>query len=396
MFEPKAYIKSNSTKFLLIGYILLIVLFSVLLVLDSQIQKGQINVINSSVKSTTKMKTIVDLIETARKRVALSHDMISADDIFDKDEISLTISELGMDFIRSYSALLQSPLTPEEKKAFASLDPKFEEVRQKLRQVATLALEDNPVSDERARNIILNEIVPLQQVIIDKFMQILSDIQNLIHDSRTLALDNYANNKHYRNLLIVLMLFASMIVIIWVIKRLTSIEGKLNSLSLIDGLTNIANRRSFDKHLSMVWGNCMREAKPISLLLIDIDYFKKYNDFYGHQQGDKCLVIVAEIIQSIAKRTSDLAARYGGEEFAIILPNDNKNDAYKLATKLISMINNENIAHEKSDVANHVTISVGISTIIPLQDTSYLELIKMADKGLYESKENGRNQATYH
>lgn len=395
MLKQLSYLKSNSAKFLLIGYILLMVLFSVLLLMDSQIQKGQITVINSSVISTTKMKNIVDLIEVARKRVAMSHDMISAEDVFDKDEISQTISALGREFIMSYSGLLKMQLSANEKHILKQLNPKFEIVRLKLRNIASLALEDNQQTDEQARKIILTEVVPLQQVIIDGFMQILSDIQNKMHQSRTLALDNYNSNKQYRGILIALMFIASMIVIIWVIKRLTSIENKLYSLSLIDGLTNIANRRSFDNHLKMAWGSCMRESKPISLLLIDIDFFKKYNDCYGHQKGDKCLIIMASIIKCIAKRTNDLAARYGGEEFAIILPNDNEKDALDLAKQLLEMVNKENITHKESDIANHVTISVGVASMIPQKNTNYLQLIKAADQGLYISKENGRNQVTY-
>ena len=394
MLKPLSLFKSNSTKFLLIGYILLIALFSVLLLIDSNIHKEQIQIINSSEVSTIKMKTIVDLIEIARRRVALSHTMISAEDVFDKDEISQNISGMGTQFIFKYSALLKMQLSHDEQNILKSLEPKFEVARQKLRIVSELALEDSPETDEKARNTVLDEIVPLQQVIIDGFMQILGDIQQNIQEQRISALENYSKSKEYRHIIIALILLASMLVIIWVLKRLTSIENELYSLSLVDGLTGIANRRSFDQHLNMVWGNCMRQKQPISLLLIDIDYFKNYNDSYGHQKGDDCLIKIASIIKATARRSQDLAARYGGEEFALVLPNDNEQDALHLAKQLINMVNKENIPHETSGITDHVTISVGLATITPPIEMNYLQLIKKADQNLYLSKENGRNQVT--
>jgi len=385
--------KLNSIKFLLIGYILIITLFSVLLIMDSEIQKGQISVIDSSAKLTLKMKTIVNLIEKVRERAALSHAMISAEDVFDKDEISQQISSIGGQFIQNYRELLNMDLSSKEQDILKELTPKFEEVRQKLRKIAALALDENQPSEDKARNIIIYEIVPTQQIVTNGFMQILTHTQEKMHLSRKIALANYTANKHYRSILIVIMFIASMIIIVWVIRRLSTIENKLNMLSLMDALTGIANRRSFDKHLSMIWGSCIREQQQISLLLIDIDYFKKYNDFYGHQKGDECLTQIASIFRASTKRINDLAARYGGEEFAIILPNINKKEALNFANNLIELVNQENIPHEKSSIASHITISIGLATVVPSKNANYLELIKKADQNLYISKEHGRNQA---
>jgi diguanylate cyclase (GGDEF)-like protein len=390
------FFKTHSTKLLVIGYILLIILFSLLLLMDSAIQKGQINAIKSSDIATLKMKTIVGLIEVARKRVSLSHEMISTDDIFEKDDISQKISELGTEFILNYSQLLKQDLTPFEKDILNSINPKFEIIRQNLRNVTELAIENTAAHDEEDRKIILYRIVPMQQIIVNGFMQILSQIQQIMHSVSEEALIDYSKNKQYRYILISIMFLASMFILVWVIKRLSSIEQKLHSLSLTDGLTGIANRRNFDNHLAMVWMLCYREKVSTSLLLIDIDYFKKYNDFYGHQKGDECLIQIASVIKSMAQRTNDLAARYGGEEFSIILPKTEQDSAIKIAESLIEAVNKEKIPHETSNVSSHVTISIGVASVIPSKKTSYLELIKMADEGLYFSKEKGRNQVNFY
>jgi diguanylate cyclase (GGDEF)-like protein len=390
------FFKTHSTKLLVIGYILLIILFSLLLLMDSAIQKGQINAIKSSDIATLKMKTIVGLIEVARKRVSLSHEMISTDDIFEKDDISQKISELGTEFILNYSQLLKQDLTPFEKDILNSINPKFEIIRQNLRNVTELAIENTAAHDEEGRKIILYRIVPMQQIIVNGFMQILSQIQQIMHSVSEEALIDYSKNKQYRYILISIMFLASMFILVWVIKRLSSIEQKLHSLSLTDGLTGIANRRNFDNHLAMVWMLCYREKVSTSLLLIDIDYFKKYNDFYGHQKGDECLIQIASVIKSMAQRTNDLAARYGGEEFSIILPKTEQDSAIKIAESLIEAVNKEKIPHETSNVSSHVTISIGVASVIPSKKTSYLELIKMADEGLYFSKEKGRNQVNFY
>ena len=390
------FFKTHSTKLLVIGYILLIILFSLLLLMDSAIQKGQINAIKSSDIATLKMKTIVGLIEVARKRVSLSHEMISTDDVFEKDDISQKISELGTEFILIYSQLLKQDLTPFEKDILNSINPKFEIVRKNLRNVTELAIENTAANDEEGRKIILYRIVPMQQIIVNGFMQILSQIQQIMHSVSEEALIDYSKNKQYRYILISIMFLASMFILVWVIKKLSSIEQKLHSLSLTDGLTGIANRRSFDNHLAMVWMLCYREKASTSLLLIDIDYFKKYNDLYGHQKGDECLIQIASVIKSMAQRTNDLAARYGGEEFSIILPKTEQDSAIKIAESLIEAVNKEKIPHETSNVSSHVTISIGVASVIPSKKTSYLELIKMADKGLYISKEKGRNQVNFY
>ena len=167
----------------------------------------------------------------------------------------------------------------------------------------------------------------------------------------------------------------------------------LEKLSIIDSLTQVANRRRFDDYLLEEWQRLKTEQSDLGLILCDIDYFKLYNDKYGHLIGDYCLQQVASEIESIVKRYSGLLARYGGEEFGIILPNTDGINALKIADEIRSAVYNLQIAHQKSIVDKYVTLSLGVYSIIPNVDTSPDLLIASADKALYEAKEKGRNRA---
>ena len=163
----------------------------------------------------------------------------------------------------------------------------------------------------------------------------------------------------------------------------------------IDGLTQISNRRAFDQKLEIEWQRAVRENSSISLLLCDVDFFKRYNDRYGHPTGDDCLRSIAKAIESCIRRPADLAARYGGEEFAVILPNTLKEGATLIAEKICLAIANLNIPHESSFVRDRVSISIGITTTLPKQKILPRSLIESADKGLYLAKNQGRDRAVY-
>lgn len=167
---------------------------------------------------------------------------------------------------------------------------------------------------------------------------------------------------------------------------------ELQKLSSLDGLTGIANRRKFDEFLK---SECLRSARDdtaLSLILIDIDFFKPYNDNYGHLAGDGCLRRVATALSEVVCRPADLVARYGGEEFGVILPNTEITGAKSLAEKLCDKIRSLEIPHEYSDAANHVTISLGIASVVVGENATPAELINQADNALYHAKESGRNR----
>ena len=167
---------------------------------------------------------------------------------------------------------------------------------------------------------------------------------------------------------------------------------KLERLANLDGLTEVANRRKFDEYIQHEWLRLTRERQYLSVLLSDIDHFKDYNDHYGHQAGDMCLKQVAEVLQKSIRRPADLIARYGGEEFAVILPNTPLEGAIIVAHEIHKNLKSQQISHERSPVDSILTVSLGISTLIPTIDLTYEDLVSFADKALYHAKRLGRNQ----
>ncbi len=173
--------------------------------------------------------------------------------------------------------------------------------------------------------------------------------------------------------------------------KLIILNKKLEQLSFQDGLTSIANRRSFDQTLTTEWQHARRNQQPVSLIIADIDCFKLYNDYYGHLQGDDCLVKVAHALSQTPMRVTDLVARYGGEEFVILLPNTTATAALEIAERCRNIVFAQKIEHAMSGVSDVVTVSVGVSTITPTMDSEQSLLFARADKMLYQAKENGRN-----
>ncbi|UGQ48355.1 diguanylate cyclase domain-containing protein [Massilia endophytica] len=166
----------------------------------------------------------------------------------------------------------------------------------------------------------------------------------------------------------------------------------MRELSLTDSLTGVSNRRSFSDTLDSEWRSCMRAGTPLSLVLIDIDHFKLYNDSYGHQAGDSCLQQVAAAMQRCAQRPHDMLARYGGEEFALLLPQVDASGAETVARRLLEEVATLALPHRNSPTSDHVTISMGVVCMQPGADNTSAQLVRAADTLLYEAKESGRNR----
>jgi diguanylate cyclase (GGDEF)-like protein len=166
----------------------------------------------------------------------------------------------------------------------------------------------------------------------------------------------------------------------------------LKGLASLDGLTGIPNRRALDVRLAQAWSQACREGGTLSLMMIDIDYFKRYNDHFGHVQGDECLRQVAKAIAQSVTRPYDMAARFGGEEFACVLPETTLQGALILAEKIQARISQLAIAHPGSEVSEWVSLSIGVASLQPRIDREPSELIALADQQLYQAKHNGRNQ----
>lgn len=181
-------------------------------------------------------------------------------------------------------------------------------------------------------------------------------------------------------------------------KDLKEANEQLIWLSMLDGLTGIANRRMFDLNIKKEWRRAMRDQTPLSLILLDVDFFKGYNDTYGHLQGDQCLIRVASSLQQQVHRPSDLAARYGGEEFVLVLPNTSAEGAMLLAERVRSAVQALAIEHRASQVSPFVSISLGVVTTVPpveREDGAMHEFLALADKALYQAKQQGRNRAVF-
>jgi len=174
--------------------------------------------------------------------------------------------------------------------------------------------------------------------------------------------------------------------------ELKSANDKLKCISMTDGLTGISNRRSFDADFATAWGAAMREKRSLSMILIDIDNFKQFNDTYGHMAGDDCLKDVAQAINKFVRRNGDTAARYGGEEFAIILNETGLSGATTVAESIRKAIESLEMPHSTSTTSKYVTISLGVSSVIPTTGSLPESLLEISDQMLYKAKKNGRNR----
>lgn len=170
----------------------------------------------------------------------------------------------------------------------------------------------------------------------------------------------------------------------------------LENLSTLDGLTNIPNRRRFDEIYAHEWQRASRSQAPLSLLFIDIDHFKNFNDLYGHLTGDDCLKSVARVLQSSLGRPADFLARFGGEEFIILLPDTSERGCRHLAEAIRAAVDNLSLPHAASPIADHVTVSIGAVTCTNPAGYSRFELLENADRALYQAKNEGRNRVAFH
>ncbi|MEA5507368.1 PleD family two-component system response regulator [Halotia wernerae UHCC 0503] len=179
-------------------------------------------------------------------------------------------------------------------------------------------------------------------------------------------------------------------------QKLEAANRELQRLVTIDGLTQIANRRRFEEYCTQEWQRMAREQLPLSLILCDVDFFKSYNDNYGHQAGDRCLQEIGRAIQNTINRPADLVARYGGEEFAVILPATFIEGAIFLAETICSVVRTLAIPHRNSLVSSYVTVSIGVATEIPQPSSDFQTIIAVADRALYEAKTAGRDRVKFY
>ena len=175
-------------------------------------------------------------------------------------------------------------------------------------------------------------------------------------------------------------------------EKLLALQQELETLSFKDGLTGIANRRRFDTSLEEAWAQASRDRTPLSLLMLDVDLFKQYNDLYGHLQGDTCLVTIAQALGQAAGRPRDVVARFGGEEFVILLPETDAQGAREVAERCQSLLDKQALDHKLSPHGQRVTLSIGVGTVVPATAQLSNELLQSVDRQLYTAKQKGRNR----
>ncbi|MBV7309900.1 diguanylate cyclase [Acinetobacter johnsonii] len=174
-------------------------------------------------------------------------------------------------------------------------------------------------------------------------------------------------------------------------QELETLKKQLEEYSYQDGLTGIANRRFFEDSYQREWLNAQREQQPLTLMLLDIDYFKQYNDYNGHILGDACLKQIAQLLKKSVSRPRDLVARFGGEEFVLILPDTSQASAIEVVERILQSIRTADICHSSSPLDQRLSVSLGVKTIIPTQKNDKMAFLKEVDQNLYLAKEQGRN-----
>lgn len=179
-------------------------------------------------------------------------------------------------------------------------------------------------------------------------------------------------------------------------EKLKQDKQELQALALTDSLTGLSNRRQFDRYFAAEWQRLAREQQPLTLVLCDIDYFKRYNDYYGHPTGDVCLAQVSDILMKCIRRPADLVARYGGEEFAVVLPNTHTEGGHQVALAIQQLLATAALPHETSHVGTTITLTMGIATVVPQPKLNPQDLLQAADLALYHAKQQGRDRIYVH
>lgn len=204
----------------------------------------------------------------------------------------------------------------------------------------------------------------------------------------------FAQHRSYYPYVLSLGLFIFTVLIEAYLRVLSRMDQELQEMARVDGLTGVANRRRYFDQIKKEWSRAQRFGRPVSAFIIDVDNFKKYNDTYGHLEGDRCLREVAQELQAHVHRPGDLLARYGGEEFAVLLPETSLEDATQVAEKCRAGIEGLEIVHAYNEQWGVVSVSIGVSSLVPDKNNSYADLLELADKVMYDSKNQGRNKVS--
>ncbi|WEJ61662.1 GGDEF domain-containing protein [Thiomicrorhabdus lithotrophica] len=381
-------------------------------------------VLEQDLIESKKMLINSELMELARKRTRLTSQIMDSEDFFRKDELNIELEAYAGEFSKLRKQIFSLPLNDKELAILEKNDAIISQILPAQREVTELAMSDNEDNLLLAKEIFYSTVLPGQNDLIDGFRSLVAMEQIKIGSLTEQIQQSLKTNKETLINTVAIGLIFSILFSIIVVLRILNIQFKLrsNSQELLllnqnleaqvnertkeltelnallkesserDELTKLFNRRKFNEYINVEYNRANRDKGSFSLVLVDIDFFKQYNDGYGHQKGDECLVSVAAIMKGCLPRSTDFIARYGGEEFVMILPSTNAEGAIKVAECVRGNVLKASIPHEYSDTSADVTISLGVTTYLSGDLRSISEIIESADQALYKAKKGGRNR----
>ncbi|MCC2112258.1 MAG: diguanylate cyclase [Hyphomicrobiales bacterium] len=343
-----------------------------------------------------KLQSAFKMREAIRQRSFRLTVAITLDDFFDRDEQRLIANNVAADFVVARQSLEALIVTNAERTALRSITERIREARPTFELAMNEIVERgyDPVCLDYMREAIQGQSRLFREL--DHFVALVQAESDVNLEATNLSLSETRRDMIVLSSGIVfLALMVGMIVLVRESHHKRFVlahREQLAQLSFTDSLTGIANRRRFDEFFDHAWHQATRSHLPLTLILIDVDHFKLYNDEYGHAKGDECLVAITGAISNIVSRQTDLAARIGGEEFACVLPDTNIAGAKRIAGRIRRAVAALAIEHNRSSAASVVTVSLGVATRVPIHTDSAAKLFDTADQLLYKAKLEGRNR----
>ncbi|HED35525.1 MAG TPA: GGDEF domain-containing protein [Gammaproteobacteria bacterium] len=377
-------INSRSTLF---GFIVVMLLSVALVVgllvqLDTWSQAGF-----ELVKKNMQQARLVLIMRSAvQQRGLVIQRMMNISDVFSRDEEASVFNRLAGEYIGARNQLMQTEPDDALLDNLRQLDKAVAYAYPYHNNLVDALVFGNHTKEE------LNEIIHQGLDAREKVLLLLDRIVEGQGISYEMVLDEYENSRRFTLFGVGAVFLLILFVVVFAIRASNKQFSYISHLSIMDEVSGIYNRRYFDMVLEEEWRRSMREYTSLSLLMMDIDFFKAYNDAYGHQQGDDCLNVVGSVLSTQLRRASDFAARYGGEEFAIVLPGTGLEHALMLAQRLRQSVEEAGIKAGDSTVSPYITVSVGVAAMKAQVGQSSASLVRAADRCLYESKLSGRNR----
>ena len=376
--------RSTLYGFVLVTFLFAAVLISLLIQVDAWSRAG-LELISNNSKQAQHISTMRDAVQKREMSVLR---MINMPGVFARDVESIQYHSLAGKYAEAREKLLQTRLDEKLSQYLSQLDEVTAYAEPYYNNLVEASVFEDMSKDE------LEAISIGGHVAVKKVLFLLDKIVAYQENTYEQAVIDYQDLRRYILTGVALAFIVIGVVVVFAIRISTQQFKQISRLSIIDEVSGIYNRRYFEMVFEEEWMRSMREQTSISLMMVDIDYFKAYNDTYGHQLGDACLHKVAEILSTCLQRSSDFTARYGGEEFAVVLPNTNADSVSEIAHKLQKEIENARIKAGNTSVSPWVTVSIGVATTVAEYEQSRSKLVDAADACLYKSKAGGRNRVS--